>query len=665
MGGGLRERNRQIHLASIRIPRSLTPPLIALAVALVGGLARIHRWSVGFYEYLADPTRPSSALWGAARQIRSDEWLVRTPWVLRQAETGFSRDAFSGVGTTDVGILYDLPVRGWHLLLRPQTLGYLIGPVEFGFALEWWLLNALAFSGVYLLLWKLTRIGWLSVLGSLVFLSSPVVQWWADPIAFVIPGAAALAAALLLHAAEQEHARKWRITAALSGWFVAIAMAALYPPWLLGVAVVMVSVLVGWIVAPDAPSERRARGVRLTGSGVIGAVVAAILLAPVLISSSADIRAQAATVYPGQRAGVPGGGVEITALFGAPFDSLGAALPIAVVNGSNTSVNASGLVLILPVLLALLATSGATGPTLSRTERQILVAASSGAGVLLAWMLLPIPSSLGRLLLFDRIPPARFLFPLALASTLTFVVLAAALHRKHMQLSKSAGAAIAGTFLFVHLWVGSDFSVNAQRPSLRWIVLLAVLVSVAVLLVLQRRVIVGMVLLTAFALWQSSLINPVQAGIPILLDSDIRSTMLELADAEKNDTTWLVIADWERSPLLRSLATASGIRALPLMQSHPDRSFWSLIDDDRQSEEIWNRWAHVAYADAEPGQPPALSLTANRITLELAVCDERFDQLAVTRVLSDIPLDAHPCLDPVGTANEGQVTAYFYRRSAP
>ena len=159
-----------------RIPVSLRFPLaVALAVCLMTALG-ISGSSAAMYS--ADIGTEPSLLALNPRFIRSDEWVIRTPLVLGQANSGFPSNRFVGVGDHDMTVLNGLPTHDWSAVFKPQTWGYLVLPAENGFAFEWWISGALLVLGAYWLLLVITGDPWWSVVGSLLLGASPFLHWW-------------------------------------------------------------------------------------------------------------------------------------------------------------------------------------------------------------------------------------------------------------------------------------------------------------------------------------------------------------------------------------------------------------------------------------------------------------------------------------------------------
>ncbi len=396
--------------------RAILPILAVLGGSVLLAAFRIQGSSVGVYDdLLADPTTDSGLLQGPARPIRSDEWLVRTPWVLRQTANGFERYVLGGVGWHDAGLLADLPVLTWQMVLRPHHVGYFLLPAETAFALEWWMVQAVQFIGVYLLLYVLIRRPGVATACAALITLSPASQWWTGPATFLTLGYGCLAGAFAVLAVRNSLRVRRAVYAVLAAWSGAAFLVTLYPPWQIPVALTVGAACAAAIVRDCWPGSSRAGWIRLTTTLAVIVLGAGVLAALYVLDHREAISTVASTVYPGERVDERGGNVSPTRVFGGALDSFASDPSVSTINGVNPSENASGLYLIAPVGFAALVMLG-TGRI--RRGHLPLVALLGVGAVLTSWMLLPLPSWLGSLLLLNRVPPGRLLLPTVLVGVL-------------------------------------------------------------------------------------------------------------------------------------------------------------------------------------------------------------------------------------------------------
>ncbi|MFZ4516254.1 MAG: DUF7657 domain-containing protein, partial [Acidimicrobiia bacterium] len=171
-------------------------------------------------------------LFGQAKQIRSDEWNVRTPLLLSQAAQGLPARVENGVGSADAAVLYYLPTSDWSMVFKPQLWGFLILPAPQAFAFDWWGSALVLLLGVYAFLLVVFRNwGW-AALGALAVFSAPMFHWWYIPASLSVVGFTAGAFAAMLIALRLSP-RRWWLSAwsAASGALFVCAALLLYPPF--------------------------------------------------------------------------------------------------------------------------------------------------------------------------------------------------------------------------------------------------------------------------------------------------------------------------------------------------------------------------------------------------------------------------------------------------
>jgi hypothetical protein len=645
---------------SSRAARGAAAPMIVVVlVAVVFGALKISGSSTGLFdEFAADPSTPDGILKQVPRPVRSDEWLVRTPWVLRQAATGFDGTVRGGVGRHDVGVLADLPVWNPLALLRPHQLAYFALPIDVAFALEWWLLHVVQFAGMYLLLVVTIRRPWISAACAALITLSPASQWWTGSATFLAPGYAALAAALVVIATREE--RRWaRIAlAAAAGWAGAAFAVVLYPPWQIPSALIVVTFTVAVIARDLGGRPERTQLLRLLAVVVGALTIAASCSAAFAVGHRDAIGAIGSTVYPGDRAAERGGSVPPEQLLGGSLDSFAASKRSTDVNGRNQSENAVGVLLVIPVALATLAALAAMH--LRRRDHWPLIGMLGVGTVFGAWMLLDLPSWIGAPLLLDRVPPARLLLPITVVGALSLGLFIASPSAGERRLRPAASIVIGTAFAGMQYWVVGSYVVGGESISGRSAGLLIALFSVGSALAISHLPAVGLSMLVALTAWQAVLINPLQIAVPELRDGRVRAVVDRVDESSPDGTAWLSFAP---DPLLRAVLTASGVDTLAAVSPYPDRDAWTVLDDDGQHEEVWNRYAYVYFTPLDPGFEPTFTLDqTDRIFVGVDPCDVRLDGLFVGIVVSDVELD-RTCLSPVASVEAGASTFVFYART--
>lgn len=635
-------------------------PAVVAAAVVVLGLLRVSGSSVGLYGTdNGAAEKESGVLVGPPRPVRYDEWLVRTPWVFRQVVRGLPDSVPGALGRHDTDLLYDLPTQGLEVVLRPQTAVYRVLDGERAFAVEWWSLLALQLLGVYALLVTLTGRPGLSAVGASLLTLSPATQWWTTPATFTTVGWGCLATACALRGFRSGTGRRRIGWAAAAGAALAAFLAALYPPWQIGVALVLLPVggaamLAGMLDAGD----RRAALRSLAATAAVSAAVAGAMFGPFVIAHRDAVGDLSDTVYPGHREAAEGGGTPVAVAFGSAFDSFVTDRPYRVANGTNQSENSSALPLLLPAsgaVAALAARRRWTGSPVAAPLAGCLV----GGAVLTAWMLLPVPAAVGRWLLLTRVPGFRLLLPVALAGILALTLLAA--HASQPGRRVPWWGAVGGTALFAAAlwWAASGYTVDGQPIDLAVAAVPVVVATVGVALAVSRRPLVGLAVLAALTLWQASLINPLQRGVEPLTGSALRQKVDELRRRASPEAGWIAFS---ADQTVRGTLTAAGVNNLAGVSPYPDRPAWRVLDPEGKAERDWNRYAHVSFDPGAPGAAPAFSLAApDDLRVSVDPCAPALVRLGVRFVVTQ-GFELQGCGEPLARLPHRSTFLMVYRR---
>ena len=634
------------------------PLLIALVAVVLGGL-KLSGSSVALYTL---PGESNGLLVGRARDLRTDEWFVRTPLVARAAELGLPEKDLMGVGTHDMAVGNDVPTGGWAVLARPTTLPYHVFGVERAFALEWWIVYlALPAIALYTLSLVLGVRALTAALVATIVVLSPAVQWWTVTITGTTIGYACFAAAAFIAAMRARFVLAGVGLAVLAGWMAACLVLVLYPPWavpMLIFGVVASAAAIGRSYPPSHHDRRRWWFRLLLVSGGAAAAGGMVLLAFAQAHRDA-LQAIADAVYPGQRR-LEGGTGDLATLFGAPFDLIGSTRSSAVVavNGFNQSEAAAGLFTVFAIAVVMVADrSRSTGK--HWRIRLPLLAILGASAVFLAWYLLPIPAGIGRVLLLDRVRPDRLLLPLAVVSAVALGLFVDALRAHQRRLPPLPLLAGCTAFAVPTLWAGWGLEVDGHSAP-RWqVLLLAAAATVGIGLSLYGWR-VGLWLIVALFAISAATVNPLQRGLGELVDSPAAQLGRELRARRDTGVVMEVFANPSGDLTALGGLTASGVPLITGMNGYPNTSAWRVLDPSGSSRHAWDRYANAIWAAGPPGSQPKIQLfPPAALTVVVDPCDPRLAKLGVQTVVSDQELN-RPCLTEIKRTMRGP-TLFAYR----
>lgn len=131
-------------------------------------------------NWLSIPPREDGTIWGVSRMIRSDEWLVQTPFYISQSNTDFELINKSyAISGQNMLVAYNAPIKHISVIGKPFNWGFLMFGAEKGLSWYWsfkiigFILLAFEFS---MIITKRNKI--LSLVGSFWITFTPAIQWW-------------------------------------------------------------------------------------------------------------------------------------------------------------------------------------------------------------------------------------------------------------------------------------------------------------------------------------------------------------------------------------------------------------------------------------------------------------------------------------------------------
>ena len=614
------------NLANSRYRSLFFPIAVILGVILLTSL-RLSGSSLALYETSSGESASSAGvIFGEPRPVRSDEWLVRTPWFLNQIQNDLPTQSTGGMGNHDLALVADIPVRSLDLLVKPHQIpSLLLGPSQ-SLSAEWWIWHGLMIGGMYALVLVLTQKIGVSIFVSILLVTSPSTQWWAGPGTFITLGYGTLAAAFLLRSFDHQNRRRRMILSAMAGWLAACFVCTLYVPWIITTSIVLSFLCITSILNSTVGiKDQRARFKSISlCTGVF--TLTTLILVGIFISRHLDaISVINSTVYPGARTSESGGGVKVATLFGAPLDYFSWRSNGIVVNGTNQSENSSGLMFLIPIVIA------TTGMVILRKisirdRRIMMLCATLCAGIsLLSWALVPVPTILGRFLLLDRVPPERVL------PALTFVGLIAlgqylALEIKPNTIKEKLSVVIAvSAFVAVSIIGFNSYSVENASISLRLAAGLIAFLAISVLLLLWKYQKLGIAALLLFGSIQFLGVNPIQRGISPLLHNPVSKNVEVVRRTIGDNAGWILIGG---DIYVRGSIEATGVPLISGVSRYPDYESWKVLDPGLRFEDAWNRYGHIFISPGEKGSSPSItSPQGDVIQVVLDPCDGRLNKL--------------------------------------
>ena len=569
--------------------------LVALGVLLNINGSSIYEWST------IVPDHSSNIVFGQARSQRSDEWAVMTPMILSQQYSAAPYSWFSSIirgASTDVFMVYALPVKTPLIIFRPFLIGYLFLGSERGLSFFWcaravclWLVS---FEFFRLITNDKCR---LSAAGAMLLLFSPVVQWW-----FAING---LVEMLIFGFLFIIVADKFLSTRHVLVKLLCLATAVLcgggyimtlYPAWMVPLAYCFLALLI-WVII------KNHRKHLLRGGDIAGLIAAIAALAGCMVflfmRSGSTISAVMNTVYPGDRLETGGGsmGRFLNYVVGLKLPYLSAAyLKKANINVVETST----LVTFFPMCLVLTALVLFRQIRCRLKKDSLLLVLLAFGAFLSVYVCIGFPKLLAKISLLYLCQSYRAFLGVDL---INLVMLFRALSDV-VDIQGSTDPAVK-KFRIPHLtavWIGSSvilcaaawYCVNVVCKRIctdqeMWgLAIVAILAAFLMLFIFRFR--------TAFAVYMSAIalagglfINPVQLGTGGLKHTDLANEISSVV-TDDQDALWAVDTldfPWGNYPIMMGAATINSTN------TYPNLARWESIDTGGDESDVYNRYAQI------------------------------------------------------------------------
>lgn len=527
-------------------------------------------YSIVLARYFGVAQADTGLLWGQPQDIRYDEHSVLTP-TIQTCERNENRryNATSPYGEDLVGAL-SLPIRDATLIFRPYFLVSVFGDPALGYSCYWASWYFLFLAG-YFLLFRCFRVGTcIAILGTAALFATSYVQlWWTTfaPILSIMPWMF-LVLQSRLHGAVKLGLATYTVTA----WILAFPY-----PGLNGILLVLVAAML-WSHAAD---------LRHRIEHVVMLAAASVIACGISFWHLKDWVAGLARTDLAHRS-VSGGSVTASTMASYLYPPFAHKRFEALIPPNACEVSSVGSLILVGAILY-------CTPSLIRHVRS-LWCLSVFSAVLLCWMVLPIPSIVGKALLLDKTFPVRLSFAFGLP---LFILALRAFDQSPFVPKSSRLIALAGFFaaaIAAKCWL-----FGYPLPGIKSEAAIAVAACVLVAAVhLASRHYEGVrrhghvFLLAAFVVPSAAYFigfNPIQSTRPMFVKP--QTTVTENLDRLQaaNPKGWLVVNGFQGGVL-----NGQGYRSVTHTLYNPQPSFFADIVRDMTPEEFddtFNRWGYI------------------------------------------------------------------------
>ena len=606
---------------------------ICFAVFAILATAGLHGSSIRFYGWIYGYSSVRDLpLLGTPKGTRVDEWNYHTPAILNQLlrPDRLAADS-SQFGRDKAALFANIPTRHWSEWFRPQFWVFHFLPPGAAFAVYWQTKGLLLITGTFSFLLLLTRSSVAAALGALWYFFSTYTQWcysWPS----LLPEMVGIFGWVICLAAYITVGQgNWRLAlAALVCTLLAIDFAlCAYPPHQFPLVIFGLAIAAWWLGAHWSGIVNKqawlTRVLALSGCCLSVALVLGLFYADVHVGFSE----LACTIYPGQRS-VTGGNVSVAQMLSHFMDFWKSERSFPA--GLGNICEATGFIWLAPTTLLLV-------PRIKTTHRTRLANLFLWLTFLLlvAWMLLPIPARLGKILLLDRVTPHRCLPTLGLIN-IAIVTIWISTRGPTQGQTLSIGwtqkvfpclaifILLLSALAYMNSTYNRFFSIFELCSAAGYVTFLAICLTNS-----WKALLAAALLLPAVA--TTALVNPVDRGFDVILESSLLGKIKQKPDLAKG--RWLVFSEWVTLP---GFFSACGLNLVNGLKIIPALDELARFDPAGKYTSVINRSCYlIAHPHSEVGQSEFESPAIGVVTWKLYPLDPKLKDIGVKYLAFDSP----------------------------
>lgn len=527
------------------------------------------------------------------RAVRSDEWLVWTPYALSQLQ----HEPRFPVINTNIGEGQNMFAMGlsvvpiWHIvsLSRPTTWGFFLFGAERGLAWLWWFPLFGCYTTLYLLFKIILRNGMLAAIGAFWFCSSAFVLLWSNtPATVVFFGALiCLTSYYIFYASSKSHIL---IAAIILGLALPGFVILLYPPWQIPIAQLSLLIFIALFIRDKLwLTSRQYIALRLVLL-VYVLICSSILLGAYIQDAFPALQQMSNTVYPGKRSLV-GGNYSFVLFFRGIYNILtNYSNTTPIIPNTNQSEASSFFYLFPPIIfMALL-----YAPLRRATD--VVTWTLIGYIILISvYIFFGYPEFLAKITLLNFVPSIRLEIGLGLASILLSMQVLSLFYQSKVDNIKRRKliAYLASLLMFIVISFYDIYFIRQLgfviSPGFMFVV--AIITSIVVYFIFMGDIKRFSITIATCLIVTSGFFNPISQGLDYIFKSEVAKA-IEQTDPHISDRNiWACYGGTYHCNMVMLL----GRKSIVGIHWYPQWSLWSKFDREVASDQIVNRFAHVIF----------------------------------------------------------------------
>ena len=556
--------------------------LIAFIIFVILVVCKINFSSVDMWGNYVQGD--SGVIYGAPRSIRSDEWLVQTPYSIAQTEAkGYYEIYNQHIGQGTNMILGEAPAFDLITLPRILQWGYLLFGAEYGFSWYW----ALKTIMLFMVSFELSRIlskkdRLLSITGAVWITFMASFMWWfSTAIVDAYIYGFAIVVLFYYYMENLNYTLKRKILIALG---IALAIPAftyvLYPAIQVPYALIMVVFVINGFAVHW--KEVKKQDFILIGVTIL--VSALFILRFVLISWN-DILIMMGTVYPGSRFET-GGGIWVEDITKGFLNIL---LPYSDIL-QNPSEASWAYFPAIAIIITIIFNLNNIKQKIKNKENWLLIGLVLVFALLGTYIFVGLPKVLARITFLYFSPAKRVQVVYGLLGIMISIAIMkkmASKEKKMYNLLQRIAIAIIVTILACIVIKNSSFW-NANIITTKKMLFILALEFLLTYLFVSANKKAFCIYIIVISIITGATVNPIVRGIGILTKTEFSNVIQK--EVEKDyDSLWIASTNIYAQYLI-----ANGANTLNGVNRYPNFKWLEKVDPEKKFAEVYNRYAHIS-----------------------------------------------------------------------
>jgi MFS family permease len=554
---------------------------IAALIFLILVTGKFHGSSIAVWDkYITEETDSytSTVLLGKARDIRSDEWLVHTPYIFSQKSIDYNVINTNIRSDGQNMVLPLVPTKSLDIIGKPFLWGFILFGNEYGLSWYWsskLLLLLLTSFEISLFLSNKNKL--LATIGAVWIALSPAIQWWFDTPAAFVELVIYAQAMIVITYYYVENPKRERLRLFLIVLFAACFIGyttVIYPPIQVALGY-LVLIFVFYIFYRNRDKVFLNRKEIFTF--LFSLAIAFLVIGFYLVKSFDALKILSDTVYPGKRIDL-GGKYDPAFLLLFLINWM---LPFKSVNFLNNSIVSSYYSFIPVILITFFIVY-----KYEVKKKTLLLLLFSYFIFQLSWLFVSYPPIFAKITLFSYVPEYRMIMVVGLTSTYISIWLFSLLVSfKPINIVKSIFIAfIAGLIYYLSIYHSEMASYLGTTLSIGTVGFFTFLSYLFV----RGNFKIFSSLLLVLVIISGLTVNPISRGVDAIYEKKLSKKILEI---EQNDPKQLWVA--ANSLVNGQFLIALGIKTFNGVHFYPDLKRWEHFSTKEDDKDIYNRYAHV------------------------------------------------------------------------